>query len=79
MLRFYSSLALAFALMFVTSALAVEAFEQAPKFNPVSQRLQSNFGLSLKLAQIDDSLFAKNYVVSPLKLEHLDHALQILS
>jgi hypothetical protein len=79
MRSFYSFLALAFALMFVTSALAVEAFEQAPKFNSVAQRLQSDFGLSLKLAQIDDSLFAKNYVVSPLKVEHLDHALQILS
>ena len=79
MLRFHSSIALASVLMFVTSALAVEAIEQDPRFIPVAQHLQSDFGLSLKLAQVDDTVFAKNHVVSPLKPEHLDHALQILT
>lgn len=79
MLRFHPSFALASALMFVTSALAVETIEQDPKFIPVAQHLQSDFGLSLKLAQVDDTVFAKNHVVSPLKPEHLDHALQILT
>ena len=79
MLRLNTSLVLASSLMLAASAFAVEAIEQDAKFTAVAQRFQNDFGLSLKLAQADDPVFAKNHVVSPLKPEHLDHALQILT
>lgn len=79
MLRIHSSFILVFWLVLTSLSIAVEAIEEDPKFTTVMQRFQTDFGLSLKLAQIDDGLFAKNYVVSPLKLKHLDHALQILT
>jgi hypothetical protein len=79
MLRIHSSFILVFWLVLTSLSIAVEAIEEDPKFTTATQRFQTDFGLSLKLAQIDDGLFAKNYVVSPLKLEHLDHTLQILS
>jgi len=79
MLRLNISLVLASSLMLAASAFAVEAIEQDAKFTAVAQRFQNDFGLSLKLAQADDPVFAKNHVVSPLKPEHLDHALQILT
>jgi hypothetical protein len=65
--------------MLAASAFSVEAIEQDTKFATVAQRFQADFGLSLKLAQVDDALFAKNHVVTALKPEHLDHALQILT
>jgi hypothetical protein len=65
--------------MLATSVFAVEAIEQDANFTAMAQRFQANFGLSLKLAQVDDAVFAKNYVVTALKTEHLDNALQILT
>jgi hypothetical protein len=79
MLRLHSCLALISALMLATSVFAVEAIEQDANFTAMAQRFQANFGLSLKLAQVDDAVFAKNYVVTALKTEHLDNALQILT
>jgi hypothetical protein len=78
MLRFKTSFFLATALMLTVSAFAGEAVEQDPKFIEVARRFQIDFGLSLKLARIDDPVVAKNHVVTVLKAEHLDHALQIL-
>ena len=79
MLRSKISLILAAVLMLTVSAFSSEAIEQDLKFTAVAQRFQADFGLSLKLAQVDDAVFAKNYVVTALKPEHLDHALQILT
>ena len=79
MFRFQSALALAAPLMLATAAFAVEAIEQDTKFAEVAQRFQTDFGLSLKLAKVDDSVFAKNYVVTKLKQEHSDNTLQILT
>jgi hypothetical protein len=79
MLRIRYSLALASWLLLTPPSIALEAIEEDPRFTTVRQRLQTDFGLSLKLARIDDDLFAKTYIVSPLKLEHFDNALQILS
>jgi hypothetical protein len=79
MLRFKTSLILAAVLMLTVSAFAGEAIEQDPKFIEVAQRFQIDFGLSLNLAKVDDPAFAKNQVVTSLKPEHLDHALQILA
>lgn len=79
MLRFHLCLALVSLLLLTSLSLAVEAIEQDSKFTAVAQRFQADFGLSLKLAQVDDPSFAKNYVVTALKPEHLDHALQILT
>jgi len=75
--RFKIPLILAAAVMLAFSAFALEAIEHDPKFTTVAQRFQADFGVSLKLAQVDDAFFAKNHVVSPLKPEHLDYALQI--
>jgi hypothetical protein len=79
MLRFKTSFFLAAVLMLVASALAAEAVEQDGKFVEVAQRFQTGFGLSVKLAKVDDPVFAKNQVVTVLKPEQLDHALQILT
>ena len=79
MLRICTSPVLVSALMLAASAFGVEAIKKDAKFTTVAQRFQTDFGLSLKLAQVDDGLFAKNHVVSALKPEHLDHALQILT
>jgi hypothetical protein len=79
MLRFKTSLILAAVLMLTFSAFAGEVIEQDPKFIEVAQRFQIDFGLSLNLAKVDDQAFAKNQVVTSLKPEHLDHALQILA
>ncbi len=65
--------------LITVSAFAGEAIEQDPKFIEVAQRFQTEFGLSLKLAPVDDPVFAKNYVVTTLKPEHHDHTLQILT
>ena len=79
MLRFHTFLILAAALMLISSAFALEAIEREPKFIEVAQRFQTGFGLSVKLAKVDDPVFAKNQVVTAVKPEHLDHALQILT
>jgi hypothetical protein len=79
MLRFKTSFFLAAVLMLTVSAFAGEAIEQDPKFIEVAQRFQADFGLSLKLARVDDPVFAKNYAVTALKPEHHDNALQILT
>ena len=79
MLLFKTSFFLAAALMLATSAFAVETIDQDPKFIEVAQRFQTGFGLSVKLAKVDDPVFAKNQVVTAVKPEHLDHALQILT
>jgi hypothetical protein len=79
MLRFHTFLILAAALMLISSAFALEAIEREPKFIEVAQRFQTGFGLSVKLAEVDDPVFAKNQVVTAVKPEHLDHALQILT
>jgi hypothetical protein len=79
MLRFHTFLLLAAALMLISSAFALEAIEREPKFIEVAQRFQTGFGLSVKLAKVDDPVFAKNQVVTAVKPEHLDHALQILT
>jgi hypothetical protein len=79
MLRFHTFLLLAAALMLISSAFALEAIEREPKFIEVAQRFQTGFGLSVKLAEVDDPVFAKNQVVTAVKPEHLDHALQILT
>jgi len=78
MLRFHTFLSAAAAFMLAVPVFAIEAIEQDAKFSAVAQLFQADFGISMKLAQVDDALFAKNHVVSPLKPEHLDNALQIL-
>ncbi len=60
-------------------AVATGPIDKDANFSAVAQRFQADFGLSLKLAQANDPVFAKNYVVTALKPEHLDHALQILT
>jgi hypothetical protein len=65
--------------MLTASAFADEGVEQAPKFVEVARRFRIDFGLSLKLARIDDPVVAENHVVTVLTAEHLDHALQILT
>ena len=79
MLRFETSFFLAAVQMLTVSAFAGEAIEQDSKFMEVAQRFQTDFGLSLKRASIDDPVFAKNYNVTALKPEHHDNALQILT
>ncbi|WP_461783941.1 hypothetical protein [Prosthecobacter sp.] len=79
MLRFKTSFFLAAVQMLTVSAFAGEAIEQDSKFMEVAQRFQTDFGLSLKRASIDDPVFAKNYNVTALKPEHHDNALQILT
>ena len=79
MLRFKTSFFLAAVQMLSVSAFAGEAIEQDSKFMEVAQRFQTDFGLSLKRASIDDPVFAKNYNVTALKPEHHDNALQILT
>lgn len=79
MFRFKTSFFLAATLMLTVSAFAGEAIEQEPKFIEVAQRFQIDFGLSLKLARVDDPLVAKQHVVTVLKTAHLDNALQILT
>jgi hypothetical protein len=79
MLRFHTFLVLTVALMLIPSAFALEAIGREPKFIEFAQRFQTGFGLSVKLAKIDDPVFAKNQVVTAVKPEHLDHALQILT
>ncbi|MCX6839597.1 MAG: hypothetical protein NTX35_17570 [Verrucomicrobia bacterium] len=79
MLRLKTSFFLAAVQMLTVSAFAGEAIEQDSKFMEVAQRFQTDFGLSLKRASIDDPVFAKNYNVTALKPEHHDNALQILT
>ena len=79
MLRFKTSFFLAAVQMLTVSAFAGEAIEQDSKFMEVAQRFQTDFGLSLKRASVDDPVFAKNYNVTALKPEHHDNALQILT
>lgn len=79
MFRFQTSLVLAAALILATSAFAVEAIERDPKFTSVAQRFRGDFGISLKLARADDPMVAKSHVVTALKPELLDNALQILT
>ncbi len=60
-------------------AIASASIEQDPKFVAAVQRFQTGFGATLKLACADDSVFAKNYVVTALKPKHFDNTLQILT
>ncbi len=53
--------------------------ENAPKFIAVAQRFQTDFGVTIKLAQSDDPERAMTHDVSPLLLEHLENALQVLT
>ncbi len=79
MLRFHTFLSVTTALMLAVPTFALEAIEQDTKFTTVAQRFQADFGLTMKLAQVDDPVFAKSQVVTALKPEHLDNALQILT
>ena len=79
MLRFHTFLSAATTLMLAVPAFAIEVIEQDAKITTVAQRFQTEFGISLKMAKVDDPVFAKNQVVTALKPEHLDHALQILT
>ncbi len=79
MLRFKTALVVSSLLMLATSAFAVETIDQDTKFMVVAQRFQIDFGISLKLARVDNPVFAKNYTVTALKPEHQDNALQILT
>ena len=67
------------ALLLGAPAFADETLDRDPKFTAVAQRFQADFGLALKLARTDDPLYAKNYLVTALKPEHLDNTLQILT
>jgi len=53
--------------------------DQNQKFAPVVQRFQTDFGVTINLAPFDDPVVAKNHVVTALKTEQLDNALQILT
>ena len=53
--------------------------DRTQKFAPVVRRFQTDFGITIQFARDDDAVFAKNYVVTALKLEHTDNALQILT
>ena len=53
--------------------------ENAPKFIAVAQQFQTDFGVTIKLAQSDDPERAMTHDVSPLLLEHLENALQVLT
>lgn len=79
MLRYHTSRFLAGALMLAITGSAAEVIERDPKFTTVAQRLQTDFGLALKLASKDDPVFAKSYVVTALKAGHSEIALQILT
>jgi hypothetical protein len=77
--RFQTSFLLAATLMLTVSAFPAEAIEQEPKFIEFAQRFQADFGLSLKLACVDDPVVARQHVVTVLETTHLANALQILS
>jgi hypothetical protein len=48
-------------------------------FAPVVQRFQNDLGITVTFARDDDALAATNHVVTALKPEHTDNALQILT
>jgi len=79
MFRFQRSLVLAATLMLAAAAFAVETIERDSNFAAVALRFQADFGLTLKLARVDDPVVAKNHAVTVLKPEHLENALQILT
>ncbi len=60
-------------------AIAGVPIERDPNFTVVAQRFQADFGVAIKLARVADSSVATNYVVTALKAEHVDNALQILA
>ena len=60
-------------------AIASTSIEKDPKFAEAVQRFQNGLGATIKLALVDDATFAKNYVVTALKPEHVDNTLQILT
>ena len=60
-------------------AFAAEQIEENQKYMAFVERFQADFGVTIKLARNDDSGAVANYELSPLMLEHLENALQVLT